>query len=198
MNGVPGKSFQCKRGVRQGDPLSPLLFVLAADLLQSIINKAASMNLNKHPIGDTFGGDYPIVQYADDTLLFMPADALQLFYLKGPLRSFTDSTGLKVNLGKSFIVPINVPEDTWPTLWVALLGPPHSPIWGLPLGITRPSFTEFMPLLNRIERRMMGINSHLSYSGRLIMVNSLLSATPTSFMGLFKFPVWVIEQIDSY
>jgi hypothetical protein len=40
LNGMPGKTFHCKRGVRQGDPLSPLLFVLAADLLQSIINKA--------------------------------------------------------------------------------------------------------------------------------------------------------------
>jgi retron-type reverse transcriptase len=40
LNGVPRKSFRCKRGVRQGDPLSPLLFVLAADLLQSIVNKA--------------------------------------------------------------------------------------------------------------------------------------------------------------
>jgi len=40
LNGVPGKVFHCKRGVRQGDPLSPLLYVLASDLLQSMINVA--------------------------------------------------------------------------------------------------------------------------------------------------------------
>jgi hypothetical protein len=40
LNGVPGKTFHCKRGVHQGDPLSPLLFVLAPDLLQSMLNKA--------------------------------------------------------------------------------------------------------------------------------------------------------------
>ena len=66
--------FLNKRGVKQGDPLSPLLFVLTADLLQSIVNSAWSKGILKHPITDSFGGDYPIVQYADDTLLILPTD----------------------------------------------------------------------------------------------------------------------------
>jgi hypothetical protein len=40
LNGVIGKTLSCKRGVRQGDPMPPLLFVLAAELLQCIINRA--------------------------------------------------------------------------------------------------------------------------------------------------------------
>jgi retron-type reverse transcriptase len=45
LNGVPGKKIICKRGVRQGDPQSPILFVNTADLLQSFINKAWKMDL---------------------------------------------------------------------------------------------------------------------------------------------------------
>ena len=39
LNGTSGKEFRCKRGVKQGDPLSPLLFAIAADLLQCVLNK---------------------------------------------------------------------------------------------------------------------------------------------------------------
>lgn len=110
LNGVPGKYFKCKRGVRQGDPLSPLLFVLAAELLQVLINRAASMNQLTVPIPQPMS-DFPIVQYADDTLLLLQADARQLFFLKALLHSFAASTGLHVNYRKSHMYPINVSQE---------------------------------------------------------------------------------------
>jgi hypothetical protein len=47
LNVVPGISFKCRRGVREGDPLSPPIFVVAADLLQSVINKALIQGLHQ-------------------------------------------------------------------------------------------------------------------------------------------------------
>ena len=97
LNGVPGKTFHCKRGVRQGDPLFPLLFVLAADFLQSMINKAKDMGLLQLPIPTGTTNDFPIVQYADDMILILQADARQLVFLKALLHSFAESMGLQVN-----------------------------------------------------------------------------------------------------
>jgi hypothetical protein len=73
LNGVPGIVFHCGHGVRQGDPLSPLLFILAADLLQSTVNKAKYMGLLRFPLNVGYTSIFPIIQYADDTLLIMEA-----------------------------------------------------------------------------------------------------------------------------
>jgi hypothetical protein len=50
LNGVPSKTFYSKRGVRQDDPLSPLLFVLAADSLPTLVNQAKDQGLLRLPI----------------------------------------------------------------------------------------------------------------------------------------------------
>ena len=111
LNGTPGKQFQCRRGVRQGDPLSPLLFVLAADLLQCIVNKAHNQGLFSLPIEADPSNKFPIIQYADDTILIMKASQREIFCLKGLLQSFYQSTGLKVNYTKSQMIPLNLPHD---------------------------------------------------------------------------------------
>jgi hypothetical protein len=69
---------------------------------------------------------------------------------------------------------------------------------GLPLGTTKPSLEEYSPLLTRIERRITGISKFLSYHGRLILVNSVLSALPTFYMCSLKIPPQIIKQIDVY
>jgi retron-type reverse transcriptase len=61
LNGTLGKVFHCRRGVRQGDPLSPLLFVLAIDLFQSIINKYKENGILRLPIDVGYSNDFPIV-----------------------------------------------------------------------------------------------------------------------------------------
>jgi len=182
-------------------PLSPLLFILVADLLQTVVNKAWHSGVLKHPISDSFQDDFPIVQYADDTLLILLGDARILFNLKGLLRSFSDSTGLHVSLAKSFLVPINMSNDRATHLantFGCQVGSMPFTYLGFPLGTTKPTLIEFTPLLTRIERRLSGISKHLPYNGRLIMVNFVLSALPTFYMCSLKIPPQVIKQIDIF
>lgn len=111
LNGVPGKIVHCRRGVRQGDPLSPLLFVLTADLLQFILNQTKDRGIIKLPIDLVHTSDFSIVQYVDDTIIIKQASAPQLFALKGILQAFGSSTRLKMNYSKSMMVPINISEE---------------------------------------------------------------------------------------
>lgn len=111
LNGVPGRTFHCRRGVRQRDSLSPLLFVLAADLLQTILNNAKDLRELSLPIPLTYNQDFPILQYADDTLIIMEGCPGQLLHLKSLLQTYDVSTGLEVNYSKSMMVPINITEQ---------------------------------------------------------------------------------------
>jgi hypothetical protein len=111
LNGVPKKIFHCRRGVRQGGPLSRLLFVLAIDLLQSLITKDKDMGLLKLPINVGYTSDFPIIQYADDTLMIMKACSQLLLVLKSIMNTFADSVGLKVNYAKSSMIPISIVPD---------------------------------------------------------------------------------------
>lgn len=201
LNGVPGKTIHCRRGVRQGDPLSPLLFVLAADYLQALINKAKDMNLLKLPIPLQSSRDFPVIQYADDTLIVLEGDANQLFFLKSLLQNFSESTGLRVNYNKSMMLPVNISEAKLQHLartFGCSTGSFPFTYLGLPMGLTKPKVQDFLPLVNKCERRLGGISSMLNQAGRLQITNAVLTALPTYYMCSLEIPKAVIKQIDKF
>lgn len=187
--------------VRQGDPLSPLLFVLAADFLQSLLNKARSLWLIKLPIPLQHSEDFPIIQYADDTLIIMEGNANQLLFLKSLHNTFADSTGLKVNYTKSMMVPINMSDDRLDHLantFRCAKGSLPFTYLGLPLSLAKPRVEDFWPLITKCEGRLVSTANLLSQAGRLELTNSVFSALPTFFLCCFWLPKTVIKQIDKF
>ena len=196
LNSVPGKTFHCKRGVRQGDPLSPLLFVLAADLLQSALNFAKNNGLLSLPIPLNHSQDFPILQYADDTLIIMEAKYDQLAALKDVLRLFSLSTGLKVNFSKSLLVPINMTTKSAHLLaqtFGCSLGSLPFTYLCLPLCLSKPKVVDFWPLISKCERRLASTSIFLSQEGKLQLTNADFSALPTFYMCTFKLHKTVIQ-----
>jgi hypothetical protein len=61
-----GSYFKSRKGVRQGDPVTPLLFNLAADCLAKMVQIAQENNLVKGLISDIIPRGVAILQYVDD------------------------------------------------------------------------------------------------------------------------------------
>lgn len=174
LNGTSGKEFKCKRGVRQGDPLSPLLFAIAADLLQCAINHEYVLGNLLPPFPQNSDWPFPVVQYADDTILIMQGDESQLALLKEILDKLSLSSGLKVNFHKSCLLPINIDHTKVNALassFGCLVGSFPFTYLGLPIGLTKPQVKDYAPLICRIERRMSASSQFLTQAGRLQLVN---------------------------
>jgi hypothetical protein len=75
---------------RQGDPMSPYLFILVADLLQVLIRKTG---LIRHPVLED--SSCPVLQYADDTLLIIRGELADAQNLRMILDQFANATGRK-------------------------------------------------------------------------------------------------------
>lgn len=105
FNGTNGPYFKCKRGLRQGDPLSPLLFNLVVDVLNKSLQQLQTAGI-LYGLGN-FGSLGPILnlQFADDVLLFLKANFRMIEALKLHLIAFENLSGMKINYDKSEMTP---------------------------------------------------------------------------------------------
>jgi hypothetical protein len=198
LNGVPGNKFSCKRGVRQGDPLSPLLYVLGGDLLQSAVNDFLASGQIQLPI-PTNDSDFPIIQYADDTLLILPADLDQVIYLKELLKVYSQSTGLHINYHKSSMVSINVDDGLLNQLAYAFgcqIGTLPFTYLGLAVDTSRPSIQDLTPVVHILERRLTATSCFLSQCARLQLIVSAISSIPLYLLCTVKIPPGILKQFN--
>jgi hypothetical protein len=99
VNGVPGRRFVHVRGLRQGDPTSPMLCVAAMEVLTAAIKKAMESQLFSRLARIT--ELQRISVYADDVIIFCKPLSFELEAVKAILRVFGEASGLCVNYRKT-------------------------------------------------------------------------------------------------
>lgn len=109
------------RGLRQGDPLSPFLFVIMSEVLNKMLQEVVSLQLLRGVSVDSKGIQITHLQFADDTLIFCEAEEQYLMRIKGILLSFQAFPGLVVNYHKSGLIAIRK-VDAWGQNVANLLG----------------------------------------------------------------------------
>lgn len=200
FNGMQGSFFPCKKGLRQGDPLSPLLFDLVADALNKILSKAKDAGLISG-LGNFSNSPKVLnLHFADDTILFLEANVAMIENLKFLLLGFESMSGLKINFEKSALVPLNItPElanDMALQLGCQLSSLPITYL-GVPLHWKKLSTSEWQPLITKIENRLQTWKgSLLSLGGRVTLLNSVLSAIPIYWLSIYRLPVNIRSKID--
>jgi hypothetical protein len=103
INDQIGENFQTKKGVRQGDPLSSILFNIIVDMLVVLIKRAKIDGQIEGMVRHLVDDGLPILQYADDTILFMDHDLERAKNMKLLLSVFKKLSGVKINFRKSEI-----------------------------------------------------------------------------------------------
>lgn len=97
VNGSSSETFKLERRIRQRDPLSPFLFLLAIEGLKCLPNKALSQGIIAGIYLSYFISRLLLLQFADDTLIFLPANLEMVRSLRRVLRCFQLISGLKIN-----------------------------------------------------------------------------------------------------
>jgi hypothetical protein len=200
INGSPGREFSLERGLRQGDPLSPFLFDIAVQGLTVLFNRASASGYFKGL--QTAPGHYIThLQYADDSLIFLPNDFPSLLHAKRILRWFEIISGLKVNFYKSSLIGINLDNDYTSSLANSVFCRSDTfPVryLGLPLGANPSRLSTWKPVLSTIRAKLSTWKGNfLSMAGRLCLIKSVLSSLPLFYMSVFAMPKGIIKVISS-
>ncbi|XP_058784312.1 uncharacterized protein LOC131659088 [Vicia villosa] len=199
VNGSPTKKFIVERGLRQGDPISPFLFVVVAEGLKALVGRTVE---NGDFVGINMNGRcfIDMLQFTNDTLLIGDGSWKHLWAIKAALRGFEMVSGLGINYHKSKLIGIIInphfmgvatnfltcrTEDKEFKFLVIFIG-------------TNPTrISSWKPLLDNVRRRLNSWKGRwLNFGGRITLLKSVLSSLAIFTLSFYKAPKKVIAELN--
>ncbi|KAL2943893.1 LINE-1 retrotransposable element ORF2 protein [Bienertia sinuspersici] len=199
LNGSPTGYFKSCRGLRQGDPLSPLLFVLGMEYLSRILNNLhEDSNFNFHP--RCKGIRLTHMCFADDLIMCCKGEKKSVDALLKCFNEFSSTSGLQANKSKTELYTSGMKEvEVNQVLNESGFKKGKMPFkyLGVPICSKRVNASQCEVLIEKMTTRIRTWSSrHISFAGRSQLINSVLMSIQQYWAQVFILPTSVLQSIE--
>lgn len=199
VNGELCGYFQGKCGLRQGDPISPALFIIAMEAFTSLISgKFDDGQIGYHPLG--INPKVSHLCFADDLMIFFDGKRSSLDGIADALEEFRGLSGLGLNKDKTSLFHSGLDDQEVTAVSTSGFQQGVFPIryLGLPLHSRRLRKSEYSPLIDSIRKRLQSWKVRLlSYAGRLQLIKAVIYNMVNFWLSAFVLPKGCLKEIES-
>ncbi|GJX58073.1 RNA-directed DNA polymerase, eukaryota [Tanacetum coccineum] len=200
VNGSPTTEFHLYRGLKQGDPLAPFLFLLIMESLHLSFSRAVEAGIFKgYKIDPSTTLSH--LFYADDAVFIGEWSHSNLKGIMNILRCFSLLSGMSINIQKSHLLGVGIPDncvaEAAKSIGCLIMKAPFKYL-GILVGDNMSSKKAWDETINKMKKRLSRwkLNT-LSVGGRLTLLKSVLGSTPIYNMSIFKVPKSVLNYMES-
>ncbi|KAL3813976.1 hypothetical protein ACJIZ3_015244 [Penstemon smallii] len=202
LNGGTFGFLTPERGIRQGDPLSPYLFLFCSEVLSALFRRE---EVRGNIAGLAVCKDAPAVShllFADDTMIFCNANSFSANSVKFVLDVYEKASGQQVNYQKSSIAfSKNTKEEVIDSIRTVLpmeIVDKHDKYLGLPSIVGKSKKEAFANIRDKVCYRLQGWKEKwLSKGGKEVLLKAVIQAIPSYAMSCFQLPSYFAKEIES-
>ncbi|XP_056690351.1 uncharacterized protein [Spinacia oleracea] len=198
INGSLHGFFKSKRGLRHGDPMSPMLFVICMEYLSRIFHKMSELPMFQfHPRCRDLKLTH--LCFADDLILCCKGEFPSIYLFLQAFKLFSNSSGLMANKQKSSIYCYGMAEDDVKRV-VSASGFTRSTLpfkyLGVPICAKKITAAQCEMLVDKMILRIKVWSSrNLSYTARVLLINSVLLSLHSYWAQIYILPKRVLKEI---